>query len=250
MNGSRQALLIFLAGCGFERANQPADLLAPADLGMAADLAVPVAYDLAMGEAAATGDSATCTPDCTNRSCGPDPVCSYSCGPCDPSTVCDSEASGAACVPPTIQWELDGTVIQRLGTAEAYHVVGSDSLGLYFPHWGRNVQISMANASTRSAGTYSSCPGGAVSGTTMGVITSDNGWASLDALPLAWKSLNFSSCGTISSGDTVQTLTLTFTTLSTTHVVGSYQVVVQGANARAGSTLKISGAFDLNPTPM
>jgi hypothetical protein len=250
MNGSRLALLACLAGCGFERADSPADLLASADVGVATDLAVPVAYDLAMGDAAAPGDSAGCTPDCTNRACGPDPVCGHSCGPCDPATVCDSEASGAACVPPTIQWELDGSVIQRLGTAEAYYFVGSDSLGLYFPHWGRNVQISMGNVSTRSAGTYSSCPGGPASGTSIGVITSDNGWASLDALPMVWKSLNFSSCGTISSGDTVQTLTLTFTTLSTTHVVGSYQTVVQGANARAGSTLKISGAFDLQPTPM
>jgi hypothetical protein len=225
MTGIRLALLALVAGCGFERASSPTDLLTPADSGT--DLAVPIAYDLAM---ATPGDLAGC-------------------GPCDPSMVCDSE-TGGACVLPTIQWDLDGTVIQRLGTAEAYYTVGSDSLGLYFPHWGRNMQISMSNVSTRSAGTYSSCPAGAVSGTSIGVITSDNGWASLAALPLAWKSLNFSTCGTISSGDTVQTLTLTLTTLSTTHVVGGYQVTVQGANARAGSTLTISGAFDLVPTPM
>jgi hypothetical protein len=78
--------------------------------------------------------------------------------------------------------------------------------------------------------------------------TSDNSWSELDALPLRWKNLVFTSCGVQSSGDTVTARDLTITTVSPARVAGTYEFVVQGAGPRAGSTLRVHGVFDVAPT--
>ncbi len=46
-------------------------------------------------------ESATCTPNCSDRECGVDPVCGESCGTCGNGTVCDAAAGkcAAVCVP-------------------------------------------------------------------------------------------------------------------------------------------------------
>jgi MYXO-CTERM domain-containing protein len=55
----------------------------------------------------ASGDTCTaagqcqtpCTPSCAGRECGPDPSCSKSCGTCASGTSCDATGQCAACVP-------------------------------------------------------------------------------------------------------------------------------------------------------
>jgi len=42
------------------------------------------------------GECQGCTPDCTGRVCGPDPVCGESCGICDTGEICDSAGQ---CIP-------------------------------------------------------------------------------------------------------------------------------------------------------
>jgi len=62
-----------------------------------------------------------CIPDCTNRVCGPDPVCGLSCGPCNSPSSC----SNGVCVPPacvpnsnstTCGTAVCGTKVNNCGT--------------------------------------------------------------------------------------------------------------------------------------
>jgi hypothetical protein len=115
---------------------------------------------------------------------------------------------------------------------------------LFFPYWGRNVQGYLPpNPAT---GTLASCPSGGAA--TLSLITSDNSWADLGALPARWKNLSFVSCGAQSSGDVVTAKDLTITSVSPARVAGTYEIVVQGAGPRAGSTLRVRGSFDVTPT--
>jgi hypothetical protein len=50
-----------------------------------ADTAADTPADTAPADTAAD----TCTPDCSDRECGPDPVCSTSCGTCTPPETCE-----------------------------------------------------------------------------------------------------------------------------------------------------------------
>jgi hypothetical protein len=57
--------------------------------------------DDALAAAYAAVEAGVCTPDCSDRACGLDPICGVSCGECRTGESCD-EAAGqceAACVP-------------------------------------------------------------------------------------------------------------------------------------------------------
>ena len=62
--------------------------------------------------------------------------------------------------------------------------------------------------------------------------------------------LTFSSCGVQNSGDTVTGLDMTITSVSPARIAGTYDIIVQGAGARAGSTLHVHGVFDVPPQSM
>ena len=80
---------------------------------------------------------------------------------------------------------------------------------------------------------------------TFGILTYDNGYAGLDALPTQWQGLTFDTSGcTPNTGDTFSTFILEVTTLTMTHAIGRYEIEIHGAGSRANSVLSIRGRFD------
>jgi hypothetical protein len=167
------------------------------------------------------------------------------CGVCKASEACTDKGGTASCEPATIVWEVDGVVVSKMASYEAFYTASTGTTSLFFNHYGRNVQISFTGAPT---GPVTQCPeGGSAS---LGLITSDNGWAKLEALPARWKGLTFTACGEQGSGDVVTARDLTLTNASPARVAGHYEILVQGAGPRAGSTLRVHGVFDVTPDPL
>jgi hypothetical protein len=51
-----------------------------------------------------TPGGGSCTPDCTNLSCGPDPVCGYSCGNCESGFLCNNGMCVlSSCIPDSLE---------------------------------------------------------------------------------------------------------------------------------------------------
>jgi hypothetical protein len=167
------------------------------------------------------------------------------CGVCRASEACVDRGGTATCEPATIVWEVDGVVVTKMATYEAFYTASTSTTALFFNHYGRNIQISFTGAPT---GPVTQCPEGG--GASLGLITSDNGWAKLEALPARWKGLIFTACGEQSSGDVVTARDLTLTSASPARVAGHYEILVQGAGPRAGSTLRVRGVFDVTPDPL
>ncbi len=189
-----------------------------------------------------TNDAAeACTASCAGRSCGL--VCDASCGTCAAAEVCDTNETSATCKAPTIVWEVDGTRVVAYASAEAFYAPSAGSTTIFFPYFGRNVSITVPSDAT--AGPLTSCPSNAVVVTLM---TSDNAWAGLDALPARWRGLVFTLCGASTGGDVVTARDVTLTHVSPARIAGHYEILVQGKGAREGSTLRVRGVFDLVPT--
>ncbi len=150
---------------------------------------------------------------------------------------------GAPSGPPTIVWEVDGVVVASLTTFEAFYIVSQGTYGMDFPHWGRSIQAWLPKDPV--PGTIVSCPTGGTGN--LSLITSDNSYAGLGALPDRWKNLTFVSCGAQNGGDVVTARDLIITTVSPARIAGSYEILVQGAGVRAGSTLRVHGVFDVAP---
>lgn len=207
----------------------------------------PVARDqdatapLDSGPVVSTNDGGRCVPSCGGRLCGRDTTCDASCGACSAAEVCDESATGAACRAPTIEWLVDGTRVAGKASAEAWYFAASGTYAVMFPENGRNVQINVPAGA--AAGSLTSCPGSAA----VSLSTGDNSWSGLDALPLNWKNLLFTTCGASTSGDTVVARSVTFTQLSPARMAGSYEWIVVGKGLREGSTLRVRGAFDVAP---
>ncbi len=248
-------VLAALAGCGGfrEASSTPADAAGGTDAEARVDGAAQDAGGSDL-DAAAAGDhtspgvdagSDACTPSCSGRTCGLDPTCGVSCGTCPSTLACATTSTNAACAAPTIVWEVDGVVVTQLATFESFYYPSQGTYGVDFPHWGRSVQAWTPQNPT--PGTIVSCPAGGPG--TLSLITSDNSYADLGALPARWKNLTFVSCGAQSSGDTVTARDLTITSVSPARIAGSYDILVQGAGPRAGSTLHVHGVFDLVPQP-
>lgn len=199
--------------------------------------------------------SSNCSGCCTGSTCVPlasqaDAQCGKggaACSACATGNHCNPEGR---CFPGTaaITWEIDGGTIGTDYSFEATYTVSQDRVVLFLPHFGRNVQIQVAQATTR--GTFTaSCPSWPTQGPNLGVITSDNTFGPTVAqLPAVWKNLNFGDCYG-PPGDTLQTLSLSGT-VSPSRFYGTVDVVVVGAGPRAGTTLRIHGTFDVNPQPM
>lgn len=233
------ALLAVVVACGSLKAADEGS----GDAGPAAEDAGPTS---SLEDAAPPVDSAkptSCTPTCTGRTCGADPTCDASCGTCSASEVCASTPTAASCKAPTIVWEVDGTRVAALASYEAIYAQNSGTYQLMFPGAGRSVQIYVP--ANPSPGPLTSCPSNAVP---VSLITSDNGWAGLDALPARWKNLIFTACGASSTGDVVTARDVTLTQASPARVAGTFEILVQGKGTREGSTLRVHGAFDVVPT--
>jgi hypothetical protein len=218
-----------------------ADGGAPAADGASPDSASPSLPPIGDGDAGTGADA--CVSNCAGRTCGADPVCGASCGVCQSTEACATSASGARCSAPTIVWEVDGVVVAQMATFEAFYTPSQGTYSIEFPHWGRSVQAwTPANP---TPGTQVSCPDGGPG--SLGLITSDNSYAGLDALPARWKNLTFVSCGVQSSGDVVTARDLIVTSVSPARIAGSYDIMVTGEGPRAGSSLHVHGVFDVAP---
>ncbi|WP_230467253.1 hypothetical protein [Lujinxingia vulgaris] len=193
-------------------------------------------------DADTTPDTDTCTPDCSARTCGLDPVCQTSCGTCSGDEVCTEQG---LCEAPesTVVWRVDDEVVYTSHSVEVGPVGGAYSAQLYFPDQGRNVQISIASPASLSCADENWNNVGLLS-----LSTFDNGWSGLDALPEAWRGLNFNNSHCVSepfSGDDVTRWTLEITTADATRLAGSFAMTVEGTGPRQGSTLTIEGSFDV-----
>lgn len=208
--------------------------------------------DIGAADAAADGDAAgpdaACVPECGAAECGADPVCGTACGECLPTQECDEGACIAARV--VTQWSLDGTIVNTTTSGEAIYTAAYDTMFVGLPHYGRNIQINIADASTANRLSYS-CADEPITIGPLSLITSDNGWAELDALPDRWKSLilNGSHCLNPAE-DTLSVWELEVTSVDPGHVVGTATIEITGGGPRAGETLRIESAFDLDATSM
>ncbi len=148
--------------------------------------------------------------------------------PVDAGTATDAGADD----PNVLIWRLDGVEVARSTGAEA----GADYL--FLPHWGRNVQAYWT--SPPAPGTHG-CADMTATGLRVGLLTVDNSWANLDALPERWKNLNITSCAF-----TPDTYTVTLTLDATSgRYRGTLHIEVVGAAERAGETLTVDGTFDI-----
>lgn len=193
------------------------------------------------GDAALDAGGAACTPSCTLRACGKDPVCGMSCGTCEANEACEVRDAGSSCEAITILWELDGNVVAKLTTHEVFASGGAQTL--FFPHYGRNVTLTVAAGG--ATGKISDCTAEKDGVLTLNSL--DNGYTGLAALPAAWKGQIWAGCGAQSSGDTVIARDASLTANGPTRIAGTYELVVQGGGDRAGSVLKVRGAFDVTP---
>jgi hypothetical protein len=169
-------------------------------------------------------------------------------GVCVPSClapkICSVTSGEGRCEVPTIRWFVDDVLVAEYATHEAiYYATGATQYFLAFPYFRRSVQIYLPQNLT--VGAVTACPQSALS---MSLITSDNSYAGLSALPARWRNLIFTSCGAQSEGDQVIARDLTLTNASATRLAGSYEFIVKGAGPRANSTLRVTGAFDVAPT--
>jgi hypothetical protein len=165
---------------------------------------------------------------------------------CVAPKICVKNDAGGRCEVPTIRWFVDNVLVAEYATHEALYFAASSAYFLGFPYYGRSVQLNLPSAV--ATGNVLSCPGsGPVS---LSLVTSDNSFAGLDSLPSRWKGLVFTSCGPQSSGDQVTALDVTISSVSPARVAGSYEIIVKGAGARANSTLRVTGVFDVAPTSM
>jgi hypothetical protein len=143
-------------------------------------------------------------------------------------------------------WKLDGQVVYEATSYEAGHVSGG--VYVYMPHWGRNVQIDITNAS--STGTVDLACGDDWGSANMGLTTSDNGHSGLDDVPSEWQQLllNEHHCDSgTTDGDQLTRWQLELSHVSSSRVAGSFAMTIVGAQERAGSTLTIEGQFDVEP---
>ncbi len=144
-----------------------------------------------------------------------------------------------------LQWEVDGGVIATLESFESGRFVSMDNAFVFLPLNGRSVQMWFSHVS--DAGLVSmDCAQTSALSMTLG--TGDNTWAGIrDKLPLEWQNLIFTSC-TTSTGDTVERYHLE-ADVTPQRIAGSFEVRVRGGGVRAGSTLRVSGTFDVVPKP-
>ncbi len=68
-------------------------------------------------------DGGACTPDCSGRTCGPDPVCSLSCGQCPADAQCSPQGVClSTCAPGTFECTADDTGFMACGPNDALGV--------------------------------------------------------------------------------------------------------------------------------
>ena len=80
-----------------------------------------------LGYTCEDGQCVTCTPDCTDLECGPDPVCGLSCGTCDGGLVCEE---GSCVEAPALSCHNPGTLVCD-GSEAGDTTTGSNDITLY-----------------------------------------------------------------------------------------------------------------------
>lgn len=166
--------------------------------------------------------------------------------PCQDGEIC---AGFGSCVVASadIVWTLDDVEVARHRTAEGLYYAATDSLYIAMPFWGRNVTITVEDVGS-TAPFSATCADFQNTGFALSLITSDNSWADLDALPATWKGLiaTDSSCaGGLVDGDMLQRWDIEMTTLSSTSAAGTVDIEISGGGPRSSETLRISGSFDV-----
>lgn len=163
---------------------------------------------------------------------------------CAAPKICVEGDAGSRCEVPTIRWYVDGVLVAQYATHEGLYTASSSvPYYLAFPFYGRNISLTLP--ATVGTGNVLSCPSsGPVE---LSLNTSDNGFAGLSALPARWKGLILTRCGTSAAGDQVMARDVTLSVVTPARVAGTYEFIVQGAGPRAGSTLRVTGAFDVAP---
>jgi hypothetical protein len=137
---------------------------------------------------------------------------------------------------------LDGVTLSKYASAEGFYVGGQDYGSVYVPDQGRQVQIGTPNASLQGSVSVPDCASYGPSHIYFSLHTLDNGWAP-PGLPSVWQGLSFLTC-TPTAKDVMTHLSVAFTSLSTSHATGTFDVQIEGGGLRAGSTLHVFGDFD------
>jgi hypothetical protein len=193
-------------------------------------------------------DDLGCVPQCGVAACGLDPVCALSCGSCQTSQTCEAGTCVEAAA--MTRWTLDGDVVNTSTSVEALYTASQDHMFVGIPLNGRNIQLSLADVSNRSSISYS-CADEPITFGPLSLITSDNGWADLDALPARWKGLILNGSHCINPGDDELAMwSLEITTLDPGRVAGSVTIELAGGGPRSGETLHIASEFDVEATSM
>ena len=207
----------------------------------------PLSPDMQSGEP--DMEQEVCQPDCSGRTCGQDPVCGELCGECSGVDIC---TEGGKCeeAPTWLVWKVNGQTKATHTSHESSYWKDRDLGDVLLPKSGRNVMLSVLDVS-QGGGFFWSCDDQNPRGY-MSVLTSDNGWSKLDALPAPWKNVTFASgrdCMPIGGlKDEFKTFRFSVSESSTGVLKGDLEIEIVGAGPRRGSTLTIEGKFDAELT--
>lgn len=233
--------LLLAAGC----ADDAADTEGPGALDGGQEVGVDADADIS-ADAAAPDTGGDAHIDAVTEDTGPDTRV----GDADAQPFDGGEDSGedAGSTDAHMTWRLDGDLVYEATSHEAGYLAGQNTVYVYMPHWGRNVQIDITGASDATAVDLQ-C-GDDWGTANLSLTTSDNGHSRLDDVPTEWQGLvlNEHHCQNApSSGDQITRWELTLTHVGADRVAGSFAMTIDGAQERAGSTLTIAGTFDVEP---
>lgn len=128
-------------------------------------------------------------------------------------------------------------------SVEGYYAGGPDISQVLLPNQGRQITVAVFNASTVSSASVPNCAAYVGSGVSFDLNTLDNGSAPT-GLPAVWTGLSFTNCSPNSGKDVMTSLSISVSSVTSSHMTGTFDVQVDGGGPRAGSTLHVFGDFN------
>lgn len=183
-----------------------------------------------------------CQPDCSSVECGPDPVCGDGCGDCAGVNSCSS----GSCVESS-NWaiaEINGEeILATSGITYNQYDVSQDTASAYLATDSNYyiASIVIDDVSSQDQLNYQ-CGDWSGSGDSLSIF------ANTSEFPLNWKDEVFSpyicDANPDEGEDYATTWDFNVTSVTSSELVGSFDVEIQGAGPREGDTLTVYGEFD------
>lgn len=186
-----------------------------------------------------------CVPDCRQRECGLDPVCSMPCGNCLARALCTADGLCAAS-PDLLVIRVDGEeVIVDSTITRAYHDISEDVVYVTFSS--NALTIVIANYSVTSAPFELDCENYREERRRLGdaIVRFDGG-----SFPLSWRgeSINVTDCQNMKGDedDIARQWSLRVDKIEGNRSQGTFTLVVDGNGPRDGQRLTLDARFDVD----